>query len=230
MVAQLLQLFVHPLPTTMGHPASHLYHSSSLMTALDQLQVSEAPLDARCLRSSFKASSVSLARRTVGFSKDGCEETFVALLPIAHQNQILRGFQPLFGGLHELLDERLVPSSNHEANQKAALWGSMAVASHTKAPSCSPHTRNARPSVPRWFRPLQPARREAPLSDPRGSSSAFFLVACALTPTRREVPFVETPSARCSATEMAFFSSILVLKRAVLLRSENSREQVRQRK
>src|SRR5919199_3430888 len=67
-----------------------------------------------------ETSSVSLACRTVGFSKDGCEETFVAPLSVAHQNQILRGFQPLFSGLHKLLDECLVPSSTDKADQKAA--------------------------------------------------------------------------------------------------------------
>jgi hypothetical protein len=54
-------------------------------------------------------------------------------------------------------------------------------------------------------------------------------MACALTPSRREVRFVQRPSKRCSATEMALLLEILVLNRAVFLRSENSLTQAWQR-
>src|SRR5215207_3007124 len=102
----------------MGYRASHLYHPSSL-AALDQLQVSEASLDA--MPDLREASPVSLARRTVGFSKDGCKQAFVALVPVGHHDEIVGLLEPPLGRDHKLLDERLIPSSNYEADQQAAL-------------------------------------------------------------------------------------------------------------
>src|SRR5215207_4749911 len=99
----------------MGHSRSQLHHSPAL-TAFDQLQVSEASVDAVAhLR---EASSHSLARHTVGLPEDRREESFVAFLSVAHQHQIPRLLEPPLGRDHKLLDERLVPFTHNEADQK----------------------------------------------------------------------------------------------------------------
>src|SRR5919202_6178906 len=100
----------------MRYPRLHLYHPPTL-TALDHLQVGEASVDT--MPHLRKASSGSLARRTVRLSEDGGEEVLVAFVSIAHEHQILRRVDPLSGGLHKLSDERLVPPSHDEADQKA---------------------------------------------------------------------------------------------------------------
>src|SRR5215216_3475353 len=102
----------------MRHPAEHL-HNSPALTALDELEVGEAPFDA--VTRPRKASSVPFARRAVRLPEDECKKAFVALVPVAHNDEILGLLEPPPGRDHKLLDERLIPSSNYEADQQAAL-------------------------------------------------------------------------------------------------------------
>src|SRR5215213_7086373 len=109
--------FSNSFSTRFQLPCAALERISTTLPPRRRL-VSETSVDA--VTPLRKASSLSLARWAVRLSEDGCEEAFVAFLPIGHHDEILWLLEPLFGRLHELLDERLIPSSGNEANQKPA--------------------------------------------------------------------------------------------------------------
>ena len=116
-IAQLLKLRLYPLPRTVRRPADDL-HDSPTLPVLDELEVSEASVDAM---SHFrKAPSFSLACRAIGRPEDGREKALVAFLPVAHHDEILGLLEPPLGRDHKLPDERLVTSSSDEADQKPA--------------------------------------------------------------------------------------------------------------